>query len=104
MGLPRRVLVVDDDAMVGAFVARWLSSRGCEVVRAGGGRAALREAGKARFDAALLDVDLGPGDSGVRVLLMSGDPANEARVGAARLGPMLLKPFEPAELEGLLRP
>lgn len=59
----RRVLLVEDDAVVAAVVRGLLEALGHEVVHAAHGLAALAELQAGRFDLALLDLDL-PGLDG----------------------------------------
>jgi signal transduction histidine kinase len=62
--LPQRVLLVEDDATVADVVAGLLRAQGHRVVHAPHSLAALTEASRGRFDAALLDLDL-PGMDGL---------------------------------------
>jgi two-component system response regulator RegX3 len=61
-----RVLVVEDDHLIGTMVKLNLETAGHEVVWATSGEAGLEAADGARFDAVLLDITL-PGMSGVQV-------------------------------------
>ncbi|MGN6514040.1 MAG: two-component regulator propeller domain-containing protein, partial [Lysobacteraceae bacterium] len=61
---PRALLLVEDDPIVADVVSGLLRAQGHGVVHAPHGLAALAEAAQARFDAALLDLDL-PGMDGL---------------------------------------
>lgn len=115
-GAPARrpILVVDDDPLTLAFVARALRLDGYSVVAASSGREALRAlyGGTATPSLLLTDVAM-PGMTGIElaarlradrpgvpIVLMSGDPAT--REGAERrpdlVRAVLLKPFDVDEL------
>lgn len=110
----RRVLLVDDNAAVLRAVARMLERLGAEVVAHADPREALRafERAEARFDAALLDVDM-PHIRGTvlaghlrkrrpeqRVVLMTGDPGRIEP--SARDLPVIAKPMTLAGLRSAL--
>jgi signal transduction histidine kinase/CheY-like chemotaxis protein len=61
-----RILLVEDDAVVAEVVRDMLTAHGHHVVHAAHGLAALAEAAGARFDIALLDLDL-PGLDGMEL-------------------------------------
>jgi DNA-binding response OmpR family regulator len=62
-----RVLIVEDDALIGLYEERTLSALGYEVERATNAREALRLAGEAGagHDLVLMDIDLGEGMDGI---------------------------------------
>jgi|SRR5215208_1861989 len=111
-----RVLVVDDDAGVRAFVVAALSGAGYDAVEAGTGERAVALAGT--VDAAIVDVNM-PGLSGyevcrriktssrpVPVIFLSGERTEWFdRVGGLLLGAddYVVKPFEPDELVARVR-
>jgi CheY-like chemotaxis protein len=114
------VLVVDDEPVIRAYVARTLSLAGLEVAVAQDGREALRlvAEGLVRPTVVVTDIEM-PGMTGIelaarllalrprlRIVMMTGDPA---RAEAARLHPsivdeVLLKPMRPEELVSAVRP
>lgn len=114
-----RVLVVEDEMLVAMLLEDILTDIGCEVVGiASSAAAALVVAGSARFDLALMDVDIaGPVDGvgtagailerhGVRSVFVSarcGDATFRERAG--RVAPLgfVDKPYRQAEIEGVLR-
>jgi signal transduction histidine kinase/ActR/RegA family two-component response regulator len=65
-GVPRRVLVVDDNADAASALAELLALSGCHVATAATGGEALALAAAERFDVVLLDLDL-PDLSGYQV-------------------------------------
>jgi signal transduction histidine kinase len=110
----RRVLVVDDDAAVGAAVGRLLSARH-EVVLAAGVRDALALAGSRPFDAILCDVVMPDGgaarllaelppDLAARVIFVTGGAVDDAsRAFLERLPcPALVKPLDLDAFEAAL--
>lgn len=62
-----RILVIEDEARIQAFLARGLEAEGYTVVAAGDGRAGLDLATAARWDLVVLDLLL-PGLNGLQVL------------------------------------
>ncbi len=62
-----RILVIEDEARIQAFLARGLEAEGYTVVAAGDGREGLDLATKARWDLVVLDLLL-PGLNGLQVL------------------------------------
>ncbi len=118
-GAPLSVLLVDDEAGLRQAVARFLSRRGIQVRAVGDGGEALAALETARFDAIISDVRM-PGIGGreflarlreahpelVATLIFStGDsfaPETEALVKESGL-PALVKPFDFAKLERLIR-
>lgn len=109
-----RALVIDDDDFVRAMLLRCLSLWGWEPVECRSVADARRAFEDRRPELVLCDIDLPDGDGielaqslltvvpRVRVLMMSGDPANLERAHLAGLSPGLLKPFELAALRALL--
>lgn len=113
----KRVLVVDDDALIRQAVTRLLTGRGYHVVSAADGEEALRQADEHSFDIAIVDYEM-PGRDGLRVLsdlrtgqpgcirvLMTGRAEFPVVVAAVNRGEILRvvsKPFEPNELVALL--
>ncbi|MBN7136267.1 hypothetical protein A7A76_16100 [Lysobacter enzymogenes] len=72
--VPRAILLVEDDATVAEVIAGLLRAQGHRVAHVANGLAALAETATARFDLALLDLDL-PGINGLdlaRQLRMQG--------------------------------
>ncbi|QWP79522.1 response regulator [Lysobacter sp. K5869] len=63
---PLAILLVEDDATVAEVIAGLLRSQGHRVTHVGNGLAALAETATARFDIALLDLDL-PGINGLEL-------------------------------------
>ncbi|RKT44019.1 response regulator transcription factor [Thiocapsa rosea] len=113
---PKRVLVVEDDAVGGPQLARFLESFGYRVDLVTGEDAARAHMAACRFDAVVLDLTLADGD-GYSLLeaLRVGDPLLpivctsgrcdlDDRLKGLRSGfdHYLTKPFEPEELEALL--
>jgi two-component system, cell cycle response regulator CpdR len=103
-----RVLVVEDDVVVGPLIVRMLESEGYAATLASDGdsaRAAIRDA---RYDLALADIVLGAQDGhgiaetliaiqpDVRIVFMSG--YGIPRYGAEPNDPVLSKPFAAVEL------
>jgi len=121
--LHARILVVDDEPSIRAFLARAFQGAGHEVATAADGTAALRHLGVGTVDVLVLDHRM-PGMDGVetfrralelrpelarRTLIMSGDvldPALHAFARAHEL-PVLAKPFDLADglaaVEAILR-
>ena len=107
-----KVLVVEDEALVSMLVEDMLSDLGCIVVGpAAELEEALRLAGSADIDAALLDVNLGGRpifpvadalkERGVPFAFASGYGAAGLEEGH-REAPILQKPFRQADLERAL--
>jgi CheY-like chemotaxis protein len=107
-----RVLVVEDEALIAMFIEDIVEQSGHVVAaRASNIGEALRLAGTADFDVALLDLNLG----GQRahavpvVLAARGKPFafvtgyGEAGVLTSFDAPLVGKPFEPAHIEAVLR-
>lgn len=108
--------MVDDEAGMRKFLSRLLSNAGFQAETAESGEQALELFSSGRFDAVLMDVELGGMDGietarrllekapGLRLILMSGSPVNEPRVRKAGFGNFLMKPFQAEEILSLLRP
>ncbi|OGS39982.1 MAG: hypothetical protein A3J82_02705 [Elusimicrobia bacterium RIFOXYA2_FULL_69_6] len=113
---PDRLLIIEDSADVRKLLVRLASLAGWEAVSASGGPEALGLFKAGRFSLLLSDIDLSDPemdgiaaakrllalDPGLRVVMMSGDPANVARVLEAGLGTLLPKPLDPAAIIALL--
>lgn len=116
----RRVLVIDDEAVVRALLRRSLERRGYSVTEASGGDAGLRALAQQQPDLIVLDMTMPEVDGAevvqrlrargleTPILLISGnvDPALERRLEPGSFQGFLRKPFSIAELiatiEGLL--
>jgi CheY-like chemotaxis protein len=109
----RKVLVVDDDPVVGASFNRVLSGKGYIVVAAENGADALAKLKDEKFDAVFTDLRM-PGMDGLQVaenikatqpwipvVLVTGygSAANEARARAAGVVDFLRKPLSPDMIE-----
>lgn len=115
----KRVLLVDDEAIVRRTLRAGLESQDYEVIEAGNGQAALALLREAAVDIAVLDVNM-PGMNGletaavirrelpgVKVLLLSGSTQSTAEDAAAladALGAdgVLLKPLRIRELSAAI--
>jgi DNA-binding NarL/FixJ family response regulator len=112
-----RVLVVEDEALVGAYIADVLQESGFEVIGiASTGREALSIARDTGADIALVDITLtGPLDGievacfirdlyGIGTIFLSGasDPDVVARAGQAQPYGFLRKPFRPGQMYNML--
>ena len=112
-----RVLVVEDEALVGAYIADVLQESGFEVIGiASTGREALSIARDVGADIALVDITLtGPLDGievacfirelyGIGTIFLSGasDPDIVARSGQAQPYGFLRKPFRPGQMYNML--
>jgi CheY-like chemotaxis protein len=110
------VLLVDDEPELRAVVAYVLAEQGCRVLQAEGAEDALifLRSG-APIDLLFTDITM-PGTDGLaladaakslrpdlRVLYTSAYGAEAARRAPARYGPVLEKPWRPAELQAMLR-
>jgi two-component system CheB/CheR fusion protein len=109
-GLPRRVLVVEDDADAAETFALLLRGWGHDVQVAADGEQAVAAARDRPPDAVLLDLHLGDGPDGLevahrlrdeaglrqtRVLAVTGHPPGEAATGGAgELDGVLVKPVD----------
>ena len=110
----RKVLVVDDDPVVGTSFDRVLSSKGYAVITAGDGEEALKKLNSESYDLVFTDIRM-PGMSGLEVaerlkasqpwlpvviVTGYGSEANEARARAAGVSDFLRKPLSPDMIEG----
>lgn len=108
-----KVLVVDDDPVVGKSFVRVLSSKGYAVVTACDGEEALRKIASEDYDAVFTDIKM-PGIDGISVaeqiraqrpwlpvVIVSGYATveNEARAKAAGVCAVLHKPLSPQMIE-----
>ena len=113
----RKVLVVDDDPVVGRSFDRVLSKRGYAVVTAGDGAEALRKIAAEEYDVVFTDIRM-PGIDGISVaerirdrqpwlpvVIVSGyaTSENEARARAAGVSAVLHKPLSPEMIEDSAR-
>jgi len=111
-GVPRRLLIVEDDKPIAAAIARALAKAGYEATIVGSGEAALYVLAKESYDQVLLDIGL-PGIDGfevlrriratgssVPVLVVTARDSVDDRVLGLSLGAddYLAKPFEVLEL------
>jgi len=109
----RKLLVVDDDPVVGASFKRVLSGKGYLVVAAENGQEALDRLHTEKFDAVFTDLRM-PGMDGLQVaekiraaqpwtpvviVTGYGSPASEARARAAGVSEFLHKPLSPEMIE-----
>ena len=93
-----RVLVVDDDPFTRVMLCGALRSNGCEVVAdSASAPTALREAREHRPDAAVLDLDLGEGPTGI-------DLARGLRRLIPDIGIVMLSTYEEPRLLGHNQP
>jgi CheY-like chemotaxis protein len=113
----RKVLVVDDDPVVGKSFDRVLSEKGYEVSTALSGPEALKKLGEGDYDAVFTDIRM-PGMDGIEVaervkakrpwipvviVTGYGTAANEARAKEAGVSGFLRKPLSPEMIEGSAR-
>lgn len=113
MSALRKVLVVDDDPVVGKSFDRVLSARGYAVITAENGQDALRKLSRENYDVVFTDIRM-PGMNGLEVaervkerqpwlpvviVTGYGTEANEARAEAAGVCGFLRKPLSPAMIE-----
>jgi CheY-like chemotaxis protein len=109
----RKVLVVDDDPVVGKSFARVLSGKGYAVITAENGEEALRKLKEEDYDLVYTDIRM-PGMSGLEVaekvkaqkpwtpvviITGYGSEAAEARAKAAGVSSFLHKPLSPEMIE-----
>jgi CheY-like chemotaxis protein len=109
----RKLLVVDDDPVVGASFKRVLSGKGYLVVAAENGQEALDRLKAEKFDAVFTDLRM-PGMDGLQVaekvraaqpwtpvviVTGYGSPASEARARACGVSEFLNKPLSPEMIE-----
>jgi len=107
-GMPKLILVVDDEQNFLELMLRILSKRGFAVKTASNGDEALKLLEQQSFDLALLDIKMGPMNGiqllekikerqpMVKAIMMTAYPTNETRVQAMDLGASayLTKPVE----------
>jgi CheY-like chemotaxis protein len=113
----RKVLVVDDDPVVGKSFQRVLANKGYAVVTASDGAEALRKIAAEEYDAVFTDIKM-PGMDGIAVaehikgrqpwlpvVIVSGYATadNEARARAAGVSAVLHKPLSPEMIEDSAR-
>jgi CheY-like chemotaxis protein len=113
MGALRKVLVVDDDPVVGKSFDRVLSGKGYAVITASDGREALSKLEAESYDLVFTDIKM-PGMSGLEmaeqlkqrqpwlpVVIVTGygSPDNETRAEAAGVSGFLRKPLSPEMIE-----
>lgn len=110
----RKILVVDDDPVVGKSFDRVLSAKGYAVITAHDGEEALKKLAEENYDAVFTDIKM-PGLSGIEVaerikakrpwlpvviVTGYGTADNEARAHAAGVSEFLRKPLSPEMIEG----
>ena len=110
----RKVLVVDDDPVVGKSFDRVLSGKGYAVITARNGEEALNKLRNEAYDVVFTDIKM-PGMNGLEVaervkasqpwlpvviVTGYGTDANEARAKAAGVSSFLRKPLSPEMIEG----
>ena len=111
-----RILIVDDDPVVGDALKVVLESNGYEVVLVDNGRAGIIEANSRRFDLGIIDLFLSDisGLQAIRsikakqtefpIILITGNGTPKAFAEARRLGVLgiLEKPFRPDDILELI--
>jgi len=117
MSALRKVLVVDDDPVVGKSFNRVLSNKGYIVVTAHDGPEALKRLAESEYDVVFTDIRM-PGMDGIEVaervkakrpwtpvviVTGYGSEDNEARAKAAGVAEFLHKPLSPEMIEGSAR-
>jgi CheY-like chemotaxis protein len=119
-GIGPAVLVVDDEPVIRAYVARTLTLAGCDVAVAADGREALRLVAEDRVRPLVVVTDIEmPGMTGIelaarllalrpalRIVMMTADPgrADAARGHPSIVDAVLMKPMQPHELVEAVRP
>ena len=113
MSALRKILVVDDDPVVGKSFSRVLSNKGYAVITAGNAQEALTKLQDAKYDAVFTDIRM-PGMDGLElaeqvkakhpwtpVVIVTGygTTANEERAKAAGVSAFLRKPLSPEMIE-----
>ena len=109
MSVTRKILVVDDDPVVGKSIGRVLSNKGYAVISARNGEEALGKLETEKYDLVFTDIKM-PGLNGLEVaervkasqpwlpvviVTGYGTDANEARAAAAGVSGFLRKPLSP---------
>jgi CheY-like chemotaxis protein len=117
MSALRKVLVVDDDPVVGKSFDRVLSGKGYAVITASNAQEALNKLDAEDYDVVFTDIKM-PGMNGLEmaehvkerrpwlpVVIVTGygSPDNEARAEAAGVSGFLRKPLSPEMIEGSAR-
>jgi len=113
----KKILVVDDDPVVGKSFERVLGGKGYAVITAGSGEEALKKLGTEAYDLVFTDIKM-PGMSGIEVaervkakqpwlpvviVTGYGSPASEARAKELGVAGFLNKPLSPEMIEGSAR-
>src|SRR5450830_1261728 len=113
MGAQRKVLVVDDDAVVGKSFNRVLSNKGYIVTTAQNAHEALKQIREQEFDVVFTDIKM-PGMDGVElaervkasrpwtpvvIITGYGTTENEVRAKAAGVSDFMRKPLSPEMIE-----
>ena len=114
MSALRKILVVDDDPVVGKSFDRVLAGKGYAVITASNGEEALHKLSNENYDVVFTDIKM-PGMSGLEVaervkasqpwlpvviVTGYGSTDNEARAEAAGVSGFLRKPLSPDMIEG----
>jgi CheY-like chemotaxis protein len=114
MSTLKKILVVDDDPVIGKSFDRVLSGKGYAVITAADGEEALRKLSAETYDVVFTDIRM-PGMSGLEVVerVKASQPwlpvvivtgygtgENEARATAAGVAGFLRKPLSPDMIEG----
>ena len=114
MSILKKILVVDDDPVVGKSFDRVLTGKGYAVITAADGEEALRKLSAENYDLVFTDIRM-PGMSGldvaervkasqpwlpVVIVTGYGTGDNEARATAAGVAGFLRKPLSPEMIEG----
>jgi CheY-like chemotaxis protein len=117
MSALRKVLVVDDDPVVGRSFDRVLSEKGYAVITARDGEEALKKLAEVNFDVVFTDIRM-PGMDGIEVAARVkerrpwvpvvivtgyGTEANETRAKEVGVSGFLRKPLSPEMIEGSAR-
>jgi CheY-like chemotaxis protein len=110
----KKILVVDDDPVVGKSFERVLAGKNYAVITAGNGEEALKKLGSEEYDLVYTDIKM-PGMSGIEVaervkanrpwlpvviITGYGTDENEARAEAAGVSAFLSKPLSPEMIMG----
>jgi len=113
----RKVLVVDDDPVVGKSFDRVLTEKGYAVITAANGQEALNKLATEDYDVVFTDIRM-PGMDGIEVaervrqkrpwipvviITGYGTPANEAKAKEAGVSAFIHKPLSPEMIEGSTR-
>ena len=113
MTVLKKILVVDDDPVIGKSFDRVLSGKGYAVITASNGREALDKLARENYDAVFTDIKM-PGMSGIEVAARVraarpwlpvvivtgyGSEANEAKAKEAGVAAFLRKPLSPEMIE-----